>query len=102
MAVTLSRKQGKNSIDLDSSGTITDKTVMEYSVFITHVYSNAKLTKVIAWLNAEVGAEHDDWTFGLHFASPSDPNVDVRGLGVIDKARFKREEDKVKFILKWL
>lgn len=60
------------------------------------VIPNNILDEMITWLNAEIGVEHKDWTFGLYFGEGD------RLKEVTDKFSFNREEDKVKFILKWL
>ena len=46
------------------------------------------------WLRREVGIEDRDWTWSM-------VEWDDEGVG-FDCIQFKREEDKVKFILRWL
>ncbi len=66
---------------------------MKYSVKM-RVRTNVEVGGMINWLKTEVGKELEDWTFGLYFGD---------GItNVTDKVCFKTEEDKVKFILKWL
>lgn len=47
------------------------------------------------WLCREVGVEETDWNWSM-------ADYDIEFGTTIDRIRFKYEEDKVKFILRWL
>ncbi len=49
--------------------------------------------RIREWLASEIGKENEDWIWTLHFPHDSFS---------YDKFQFKYEEDKVKFILRWL
>ncbi len=51
------------------------------------------------WLCSEVGVEGKDWNWTM---ADYDDTEFGTGFPAIDRIQFKREEDKVKFILRWL
>ena len=55
--------------------------------------TNKELIPMVEWLDLNIGVEGDDWTFGLYAG---------KNYHMCDKFSFKNEEDRVKFILKWL
>ncbi len=83
---------------------------MEYTVVLgaldgdSYVYPSFALTTIpeclpLKWLNEEIGDQDIDWEYSLEVRrrGPKDPWEDWHRI-----IRFKREEDKVKFILKWM
>ena len=68
---------------------------MDYFVHM-RILTNKEIEPMVEWLNQNIGKQKEDWVFGLYF------NKDTGLIDTTDKFSFKREEDLVKFILRWL
>lgn len=54
---------------------------------------HSSMKEIKKWLFSEVGNEYIEWAWTLHFPAHS---------FAYDKFEFKHEEDKIKFILRWM